>query len=356
MAKQIPTLSVAMHMYGKLLQAVLRQTESPVGSSTELKMLSAIHGAIIPSDSYDALATAILTSLAHPGSPDTVPSDFTAVHRNLVLKKIRSVIQALATNKSSSFDGHKLLDALMSLDVDVDSWSVRDEEDKARIMFQCVALSVSPFADEAKSQDLSQADETALVKLLGASRKQFLHWCCTEYGPHFRATEHQRVDGGISEPNYDSALGRSSHQRKISSWMETMRCLLFVEDPSSATMKKFLFPGGMSAEDETEWEHEQRRMQLCCRYGSMVSDDVIWIVLRSASLSHGIDSDMAVIILEELFENCSRSRHGKLEVRDPNIVWELYNLVLFTPAKFILRTVDNVSVSVNGVSSKDLPR
>ena len=90
---------------------------------------------------------------------------------------------------------------------------------------------------------------------------------------------------------------------------------------------------------------------------------MIWIVLRSASAPEGgISSDMAVQLLENLFEACSMYRAGSLRVSDPMLVWELYNLVEYSPPKEQLvdpRSDDEDEVSdaeMNGTPAAGIPK
>ena len=124
-----------------------------------------------------------------------------------------------------------------------------------------------------------------------------------------------------------------------------------------------MIPGSASAEDDADWEQELPRIRLCCQYGSDLHDDLVWIVLKSTSISQGIDPEMAIKLLEHLFEKCGRNRKGSLNVSDPHLVWELYNLVQYTPDAAVTNsdTGDSKGDSSqgggpNGKDSPEVPR
>lgn len=348
-ARRIPVASVASHLYSKLLRDLLVQPDGAIGSAADhLKMIGAIHREISPQISYDSIAVGLLTMLAQPpsseigaaagsatsGTPSKLRSD-----RARLVKKLRGIVRSLSSELGPAFDGTLMIGALQSFDVSTVAWSARDEEDKARLMFQCVTMSVSPFLESFERSKLSNEDKETLRKSLASTRKVLLEWCCTEYGPHFssgrkrKRTETEQGDlAGAGEPVFDNVLGPESEDRKVPKWLDTMRCLLLLEDADSVSMKRFVFPDDTFGHgDESVWEQEIRRLRVCCRFGQDLNDELLWIVLKSASVQQVIEPDMSIQLLENLFLSCSRKFPGTLSVTDPNLVWELYNLVLFTP-------------------------
>lgn len=326
-AKKIPVASVANHMYSKLLRELVTQNNVAVGADTDqLKMIGAVHRAISPQVSYDALAAALLVLMVNQGR-DAAHASFQA-DRDHLIKTLRNIIRALASHLGPLFEGCLLVDALLSFDVNTDSWSARDEEDKARLMFQCVTLSVTPFVvAQSNGSNLSENDVFSIKESLHAARKLFLTWCCTEYGPHHSSKGPLRRSDYFSSvlgPPIDGGEGSSP-------WLNTMRCLLFLEEAESLQMKRFMIPGTVTSGDDSDWEQELPRIRLCCAYGGDLHNDLMWIVLQSASQSESIDSEMAIHLLEHLFKKCGQNRHGTLNVDDPHLVWELYNLVQYNP-------------------------
>lgn len=315
-------------------------------------MIGAIHRAISPQVSYDAIAAALLMLLVTPEVGRDAVRGSSRADRDHLIKKLRKIIRVLASHLGHSFVGCLLVEALLSFDVSTESWSARDEEDKARLMFQCVTLSVSSFVNQST---YSENDVRTLRASLKEARKLFLTWCCTEYGPHYSSNgQLKRVD------YFTSALGlRTDEVDIIPPWLSTMRCLLFLEEAESPQLKRFLIPDGASVDDDIDWEQELPRIRLCCSYGGDLRDDLVWIVLKSTSNSKGIDSEMAIHLLEHLFENCSRSRQGSLTVSDPHIVWELYNLVQYTPEAFERSDTGDYegnSSEVDGKDTREVPR
>jgi integrator complex subunit 1 len=371
-ARRIPVASVANHMYAILLGEVVKHSDSAsLLDLDRIKMLVAVHREISSHVSYDAMAAALLTLLVSHQPNGNLSAALSRAERGSLVKKLRRIIRAVAFELGPSFDGCMLVEALLSLDVSTDSWSTRDEEDKARLMYQCVTVSVSPFLKDYAANKMSVSAKSSVRELLKKARKSLLAWCCTEYGPRFAA----RTNGKSSKPkleelseacatDFNSALGPSTAE-EIPSWLETMRCVLFMEDPYSSRMKELLAPGEFAAAQDADWDEELTRISLCCEFGADLSDELLWVVLKSASLSHGgIDSQMAVQLLEHLFLCCGRTRSGTLEVSDPNLVWEFYNLVHFDPPKHF---VDDDSLSddsdnfpgehlSNGSKMHDIPR
>lgn len=312
-------------MYSTLLRDLVRQDIVLVDTDAEqLKMVGAIHRVIPPRLSYTAIAGALqmllVSTVDRKGTvPRTSQGD-----RNKLIKQLRSIIRALATHLGPSFSGCLLVEALQSCDICSDSLSARDEEDKARLMFQCVTVSVSPYVN---LFSLSDDDIRSLRESLNAAKKLILTWWCSEYGPHLRNKE-QRMRSGY----FISALGlRREQEEIIPPWLSVMRCLLFLDEADSPNMKTFMIPGGASGDDDSDWEKELPQIRLCCEFGGDFHEDLVWILLKSSSSPQGIDSEMTIQLLEHTFEKCSRIRKGKLIVSDTNLVLELYNLVHCTP-------------------------
>jgi hypothetical protein len=346
-------------------------------------MIAAIHRAIPSRISYEAIAASLLMMLVNPPA-GVAPSDSTnRVERLRLVKRLRGIIRAIASELRPSFDGCLLLESLLSFDVSSDSWSTRDEEDKARLMFQCVTLFASSslgrddvshkkLASTVPDDEISPSTDISFRKSLRTARKLLLTWCCTDYGPRWATRRNRRRAGSNKEsddmvgagiPDFASALG-SQVEEKIPSWLNTMRCLLFMEDASSPLMKRFFCPDGAPAEDEIDWQEEHARIRTCCACGVILDDEMVWTVLKSCNLPEGgMASDMAIQLLEHLFESCSKVRGGSLEVTDPILVWELYNLVEYTPAKLPRSESTPLDddgpdsfVKTNGEMVADIPR
>ena len=324
-------------MYSKLLPDIVREVDATDSKSADmLKMFSAVHQSIPEHISYESLAATLLTMLLSGKREGEGEA-----HRTATLKRLRYIIRMLATELHPGFDGCLLMEAILSFDV---SGDVDDEEDKARLMFQCVTMHAA-FASgtthegrkprQAVRNGLAPSAIMHVRKCLAAARKTLLRWCCTDYGPRCGATT---ADGesssgddtevGAGTPDYHSVLGPASDEEKIPSWLNTMRCLLFLEDADSPLMKKFF----MSA-DEIEWEEELTRIRICCDHGSSLDDSMIWIIVKACgSRKHSLYPKVAIELIENLFECCSNGRSGTLEVSDPTIVWELFNLVQYSPS------------------------
>jgi len=287
-------------------------------------MIVAIHKVTEPHISYEALSAAMLMLLVHSGTAGTSASQ--RPQRDYLVRKLRSFIRALSSLLGNLFGGSLLVDALLSFQVNSETWSYPEDEDKARLMFQCVTLTVAPFVSDVP---MTENDVLSIQTTLHTLRKQLLSWCCTEYGPSFSSKKQlKRID------YFHSGLGQleEGHQGKARpSWLIVMRCLLFLESPDSPNLKSFILPGEESKEDLSDWEQEILRVKVCFNFGGDVRNDLISIVLNSAPKSKGIDAEMAIQILEHLLENFGRSKKALLTVNYPDIVWDMYSLVLYEP-------------------------
>jgi integrator complex subunit 1 len=371
-AKRIPTPSVATHIYSTLFrdQLVLLSSDPTLVSSSmsdTLKMVAAAHQALPSQVSFDAMGAALLMLLAdsHKKSDNVINAVTTRRERDRLIKNVRLIIRSLSAELGWSLDGFALLRALLSHDVSDKSWSIRDDEDKARLMFQCVTLHVSMIAKGALSSGprkagfltnnkptttaASPAKKEEIRKAMYTMRKLLLSWCCTDYVPRISSKQRTRAaenDGsvntlaGAGSPDYKSALNSRLTDESIPSWLNTVRCLLLIEDANSDLMSKFLAPvQSTTLEEESDWKEELERIKLCCDHGADIDDEMIWIVLRSAAAdgeSDGMLASMALQLLEHLFESCGKARGAALRVEDPDLVWELYTLAQYSPPRDLL--------------------
>jgi hypothetical protein len=309
-------------------------------------MIAGIHRALPAKISYEAISASLLKLLVSPENSET--GTVVQAHRNRLVKKLRCIIRSLAALLGSSFDGQSLVDALLAHDIDRDSWSHRDDEDKARLMFQCVTLSVASFISDSSPAD---NDVRALRGILHATRKKLLTWCCTTYCCH------ARHHGQLERLDYfHTGLGVRKSGHNVPNWLRTVRCLLFLEKADSSRMKKFLVVDSEEFHDDAEWLAELPRIRLCYEYGGDLNDELFWIVLNSVSTTEGIDSEMAVQILEHLLERCGKSHMGELTFTDPHAVWELYNLVVYSPELPVVASDPSKSDGCEVELWHDLPR
>jgi integrator complex subunit 1 len=368
-ANRIPTASVANHMYSQLLRNALRDsTQGP--SHDSLSMVAAIHSTLPPQISYEALAASLLMMLAS-GDVTATTSESKRLERMRLLRRLRKLIRMLSSKIGAGFDGFQLLEAFLALDVSDETWSVKDEEDKARLMFQCVTLYIASVAGIKNSSKVSNLKtllkspnvEESVRKALRRSRRMLLTWCCTDYGPSYCRRRKKKLDdadilNGTAGPDFSSAIGPDSQEESIPPWLNTMRCLLMIEDVDSELMKHFLSPSDASGRLEDDWVDEAERIALCANFGADVDDEMIGVILKSASFDDGgLSSDMAIKLLENLFESCGKRKGSSLEVSDPDLVWEMYKLAQYTPSEALLAQFHNQDEE-NDISSEsgELPR
>jgi hypothetical protein len=294
-------------------------------------MIGAVHGALPNKLSSEGIAVSLLSLLINH------PSHLSVVNNQLV-HKLCSLIRAISDELGASFDGCQLLQSLLEFDVASEKWTVTDEENRARLMYQCVTLLVHSSRRGAVASD---ADIVMLRNNLIRSRKLLLGWCCREYAPLYRRSE-KPANGqkknkeeeivGAGPADYNSILDGQGNSR-VPPGLKVMRCLLFMEDSASPDLKKFLSPGGSSIELEAFWQEESKRIDQCCEHGTDLDDEMIWIVLRSTTpaAGDGMSSEVALALLEHLFEYCNGKRKSSLHLTDPQLIWELYKVVEYIP-------------------------
>lgn len=367
-ANRIPTANVANHMYSQLLKASL--VDAAQGPSDDsLSMVAAIHKSLPAHISYEAMAASLLEILAN-GDGSEITSENRRQERVKLVRRLRKLVRALSSKISASFDGFQLLDALLSLGVSEEKWSLEDEEDKARIMFQCVTLhiaSVAGIKESSKSaswRTLVKAPgvEDSVRQALRKSRRMLLHWCCNDYGPSY-SKRRKKKDGiemsdGAATPDFVSAIGPDSQEESIPPWLNTMRCLLMIEEVNSDLMNHFLTPSDRKVEDG--WNDEQERIALCASFGADVDDAMIAVILKASSSEEGgLSPDMSIKLLEHLFESCGKRKGAALQVTDPDLVWEMYKLAHYTPSKELISLrlhEDEEEDGANSEKFKNLPR
>jgi hypothetical protein len=367
--QRIPTGSVVHHIYSRLLKFFIdEQTTTGTLSADHLGMFAAVHKTVDPSLSYDAMAASLLTSLASPSSVTTSSSSSanSGVHEEgdgeqtkscgASVKILRSIVHKVSLELSAYFDGGRLMEALLSFDVSSSTWSVSDEQNRVRLMLQCATLYASALGvryglsrDSGEvmngSSNESEAIRKARSKLLYV-RKLLLTWCCQDYGPRCRArldkkkdTCKQRSDDlvGAGVPDYTSVLsGLPVIAESLPGWLNTMRCVLFLERADSVVLRKFVTQsdgvasgGGGGSGDDSQWSRESDGFEICRLYGSDIDDECLWVVLKSCT-DNGISSQMAMLMIEHLVMGCCKDYPGRLIATDAMIVWEMYNLVKYT--------------------------
>ena len=368
-ASRIPTATVANHMYSQLLKNAL--VDATQGASDDsVSMVAAIHKTLPPEISYEAMAASLLMILAEGDGTEQVEENKRKEQLRLI-RRLRKLIRSLASKLGQSFDGFQLLANFLEFDVSEDKWSVKDEEDKARLMFQCVTLHVAAVAgmrDSPKTLNWralvkSHGVEESVRKALRKSRRMLLHWCCNDYGPSYSRRRKKKQDSDILEgaasPDFVSAIGPDSQEESIPPWLNTMRCLLMIEEVDSDLMNHFLAPTDVSGQLEDGWNDEKERIALCASFGADVDDDMIAEILKSCTPEEGgLSPDMSIKLMEHLFESCGRREGAALRVSDPDLVWEMYKLAHYTPSKELisLRVAEDDEENDHSAGIASLPR
>ena len=331
-------------------------------ASDQLKMVGAVYSTLPKGLSSDGIAASLLLLIG--SSVESVSTDQTQIERRQLIKRLNHVLQLIAQKLGAAFDVCKLLESLLSYNVKDASWTVQDEEDRARLVFQCIMLLVPPSPKEAtrnptknnrKGTALPELDIDALKSKLTTARKLVLTWFCTDYGPQFAGRESKSTDPevGAGTPDYNSALGGITDKRKHPGWLRTARCLLFMENGDSPQMQRFVRGSSGLDDSDSTWNDEKYRIDRCCEYGCDFDDEMMGTILKSASLEDGgISSEMALTLLEHLFECCSIHHAGSLKINDMMLAWELYSLVIYEPPETVVMARGALEIEDDDPGSK----
>lgn len=335
-AKKLPFISVITHVYSSLTKQLMTLS-AVTATSDHLKMIAAIHRVVPPTLSYDAIASVLLMLLVNPYERNVNGAVPDKMDRFVNIQKIRKIVRVLAAVLGAAFDGTIMIQSLLSFKVNPTSWSRDDEEDKARLIFQCGTLAIGSSVNDSRHPDNNSQTMTirAVLKLI-------LTYCCTEYGPQFRCK------GSLRMLDYfPNGFGKLENESDLPPWLVTVKCLLFIEPPESTTMRRFILYGSDTVDSMSEWDEELPRIKACYQVGGGVYSDMIWILLKSTSFEPGIDAEMAICLLETLLIRCSEKQPMSLNVHDPKIVWELYNLVVFEPKDQMAEGIDRRQLDSN---------
>lgn len=367
-ATRIPTLAVTKHIYGHILREILTTMESHDSTFSDLlSMIHAVHDVLPGQLCANGIASSILDMLMKP------PFSLNDLSKQQLVRRIQKLIQAIAKKFGSSFDSYAILNAMMSLKVDPEVlWTMGDEENKARIMFQCVTLLVDltattkriePTGKSTKTFNPLEHDISTVKAKLAEARKLLIRWCCVDYAPLCpsnpdKIKKSAMANGslgkkkdeivGAGPADYSSILDGVSGT-SFPSWVEVIRCMLFLEASESPILHKFLSMGDTMIENLPGWDDEAKRINFCCDYGADVDDEMVWVILKTASEENkGRSNNVALVVLEHMFESCKINMKPSLLVQDSSLLWKLYDLVEYIPPdKKKERLCNNVSVDCN---------
>lgn len=356
-ATTIPTATVAREIYHQLLSEVLATMGrgANASASDELKMVVAVYSALPKGLSSDGIAASLLLLIG--SSVESVSANQTQLERKQLIKRLKHILRLIAQKVGANFDVCKLLESLLAYNIKDEAWTVQDEEDRARLVFECIILLVpappqdssrNPTKINRKGATVPVLETDALKGKLTTARKLVLSWFCTDFGPQFATTPAKSNDNeagaGAGIPDYESALGGICDKKRLPDWLKTARCLLFMEGGDSPVMQRFVRGSSAGLDDnDPAWQDEKYRIDQCCEHGCDFDDEMMGTILKSASLeTGGISSEMALTLLEHLFECCSIHRGGSLNITDMMLAWELYSLVVYEPPETVRMPTDTL--------------
>ena len=364
-AKRIPTSAVSYHICSHFLQEMAHSPDAP--NSDHLKMINAVYSVLPDNLAADGIAAALL-SLLEKKSDNSLNVEVS--NKSSLVRRLLLIMRSLSKELGATFDCRRLLSALRSNKARPSTWTVTDEEDKARLMFQCVILLVDKSLQSSNQRKphlpqpaVQQADtpfENAEVmkKDLIKARKVLLDWGCNDYAPLCSNKKDGEYSGkhhkqdlsmvGAGAPDYSSMLDGLESSKSSPRWLETMRCVLFLEQPESPCLHRFLFPGGDSPSSDADWKNETLLIARCCEYGADVDDEMVSIVLKAGNGETGMSAPMALTVLEHAFHGCSKSRKASLHITDAALLDELYTLVEYLPPAPAETKDEKSSAEING--------
>lgn len=410
-ARTIPTLSTFRHIFLHLLRAELTNIESPsnlitpssMQSSDFLKMFVAVHSVIPPGLAADALASSLLALAFRPIENIS--------ERHLNVQRICLLLHNISDVLGSSYDGCAVLKSILTMGKGFTYGLIENYHLIARIVFECIAL-VGPSSPTLSSStgstsfqqrsnlkgqqrqrpnpkfDRSARNEfpSEVFEAFMTSRKLVLAWCVNDYAAMFHsaiqkeeadnkalrekrnknvasANRHKRRNSsdnnpmGAGPPDFSSALDGTKSAKKSGapqtsseSFMAKIRCLLFLNDIESAELNSFLSLSDNFTTNlfEPIWNDWHYRISFCSAYGTDVDDEIIKIILKSASQADtGISFTIALELIESILLKCKLEGSSVMCFNDSNIVWDLYNLTEYIPIK-INSTQEDSSSSVTG--------
>jgi integrator complex subunit 1 len=364
-ATKIPTAAVAKHIYGHLLRELLVSMDSPESSFMDhLAMLQAVHGVLPDAIGAEGIAASLLDLLLNP------PGGVKHWPKTQAVRRIRSLIRTIANKFGSSFDAYHVIREILAcrvLDSEVE-WTLLDEENRGRIIFQCATLLVTstytseriqPAGKSIKIVGPTEEEIESLRVQLKQARMLLLRWCCTDYAPlcssRMAPVDAISLENGLGSKKNDEIVGAGSatyssvldglSDGHFPDWLNVVRCMLFMEPSDSERLNRFLLPHGGALEDESGWDEESKRINYCYEFGADLDDDMLWLVLNTATRKQKVlDPEVALLVLEHLFHCCTRYRKPSLRLKDPSVVWTLYMLVEYVPP------VKTSELSTNGAA------
>eukprot|EP00536_Pseudo-nitzschia_multiseries_P000729 jgi/Psemu1/282533/fgenesh1_pg.9_\ len=334
-AIRIPTVTVTKHIYGHILREVLETMDSHDSTfSDHLSMIHAVHDLLPGQLAANGIASALLNMLIK--TPDSLKD----LSKPQLIRRIQKLIRAIAGKFGSAFDGCAVLSAMLSFEVDSEYlWTIRDEEHKARLMFQCVTLLVDHAAMTQRVQPTGKS-----VKLVSPTEDDILEARVNTPTNGSKAKKKDELTG--AGPAIYSSILDGVSDRSFPTWVKVMRCMLFLEKSDSPTLRKFLSMGDTPMEDVPGWDSEAKRINFCCDYGADVDDEMVWVVVKiAADENKGALNYVALLVLEHMFERCKKNMKPSIQVKDPALILKLYELAEYIPPPKVKEDIPN---HVNG--------
>lgn len=276
------------------------------------------------------------------------PQECGELSRKAFLDRICRLLRAVAHDLGNAFNGLQLLRSMAEFHVpDSVEWVRQNECDRARLLFQCVLLCIDSPADlESKFLCQSISDDSGSKEqlrsfqvTLSTARKVVLHWLCEDFARFYEPT----TDGttslngiiGAGVADYSSILDGVT-SRALSDWEKIVRALLFLEPPQSPCLQEFL-----SLDTSCEkllLDDLVVRVRLCFELGGNIDDEMIRIAVDAAIRGDKrTPPAISLGILEHLFHGCRKDRRAVISLKDPMLLWELYQLVEYTPCRELHR-------------------
>eukprot|EP00934_Nitzschia_sp_Nitz4_P006870 Nitzschia sp. Nitz4//scaffold142_size57810//11162//17644//NITZ4_006492-RA/size57810-augustus-gene-0.32-mRNA-1//-1//CDS//3329536379//6860//frame0 len=328
-AQRIPTASTSRQIHGKLFESVLLSMDSADGSVSDyLKMVHAVKSVSSDEHTASGMAAALMSLLG------TKPVALEQLSHDTYVRRICDLIRLVARELGQEFRGCKLLEAMAFHQIeDATSWSILQEETRGRLLFQCATLLVQNHVHEIQTDTVSNGDTKGFRMQLVSAKKILLRWGCLQYAPlcapRLSQANPSRGETSAGDVDYTSIL--DGINKDFPSWLKTLRCVLFLEDPKSVTLQKFVSSEYMSLQNSPEWRDELSRIEICTQHGTDVNDDMIWIVVNSVVKDMVTSPEVAVPLLEHLFNGCNKDNPGSLMVTDPSLLEQLYKMVQYSP-------------------------
>ena len=324
--RTVPTLTVCRQIVLHLLRKELKDAEENTVKSTNeksqsLDMLKALLLDVPRELGHNAIASSILVLLSKKNSTDNPWSQVTKSCG--LLKSIVSLC------KNTWYDGQLMINSMLK-DYNV---NVIDLDIVARIVFECFLLMVPEEMVSESGGSRSHFSSEFATKLLGI-KKTILRWYLKSFEIPDAKRQDQFETRKPNPPIFESILDGETEDIPMTGNLKILHCLLFLVQPDSDNLLQFLHPlFQLDNHDDISInvEETKSRAKFCINHGKVVDDDFLRVILEATKKGNdSIGPISAIELIETILYHCRDGKEGTIQIKDLNIVWDLYSLAEYS--------------------------